>query len=593
MNTSTAGSETRQGYWRRVLRPFFWWLLLVLALFGVHQHQLAMERTRIYFSVTMYRTNTLYDAVATLDGHPIVDGGKISLGLHRLTITQAKANNFNTNFFAWYGPHDLGRRNLERAMGTLNVSAEATAKEITVSGPEFETTFYNSIGTNLLVPTDTYQVRARYRRWSDARDLTVTAENTAKCAFAPQLSVLSISADKSPATYELWGSTANMVEKGDLPAFVTEIPAGPYSVLVHYHNHTLKHEIKVSNIETNEVSFHFAFGAARFDSTPTGADVYTPSGEYLGTTPVLVEELIPSTSNYRLQLNGYDTAIVSGTVVENRTNAVSATLVSLSYFGSMRNAKRDMEARNYKNALASIALALSAKPGDTDALSLQTTAKGRQLVQTAKDQANQGRYIEAGKKLQEALAALPDDTEATSLQTDYKAHESEELSAQKEDRVRAAFKDLCFETPNAELFRANEYRTDHMTPEQMRDALIMAYTNQIPKATVSFERTPSEGIYEIFFVQAPANPLEMARREMPCVIGSSKDGQTLILFKCLEYQRGSKIDLGGLLLHGKGAEWIPLHPSRIQITPALEEQVRFGVRLMIGKLDYVTENTNN
>src|ERR1019366_977415 len=123
-NSPSAGPETRKGYWGRVLRPLLWWGILVLALFAVHKHELVMERTRLYCSVTMYETNVLYDAVGTLEGHQIGSGDKISLGSHQFTITEPKAESFTTNFFAWYGRRDFGRINLKRAMGTLNVTAE-------------------------------------------------------------------------------------------------------------------------------------------------------------------------------------------------------------------------------------------------------------------------------------------------------------------------------------------------------------------------------------------------------------------------------------------------------------------------------------
>src|ERR1700692_2996600 len=126
----------------RILRPFCWWVLLVLALLAVHQHQLAMERTRLYCSVTMYETTIIDDAVGTLDGHQISSGENISLGSHQFTITEPKAERFSTNFFAWYGRHDFGKINLKRAMGILNVTAAPAARVIAITGPEFSLTLY-------------------------------------------------------------------------------------------------------------------------------------------------------------------------------------------------------------------------------------------------------------------------------------------------------------------------------------------------------------------------------------------------------------------------------------------------------------------
>src|ERR1039457_2209875 len=108
----SAVPETRAGYWRRILRPLLWWLLLVLALFAMLQHQLAMERTRIYFSVTLYEDKALTDDVGVLDGQPVASGDYISLRSHHLIITHPKTEKFTTNFSGWYGRHDLGKINL-------------------------------------------------------------------------------------------------------------------------------------------------------------------------------------------------------------------------------------------------------------------------------------------------------------------------------------------------------------------------------------------------------------------------------------------------------------------------------------------------
>ena len=584
-NISAVGSESRRGYWRRVFRPLVWWFLLVLALFGIHQHQLALERTRIYFSVSMYGTNVLYDATATLDGRAIGNADNIALGSHRLIITQGKAESFSTNFFAWYGRHDLGKLDLRRAMGTLSISAEATANEITISGSELAQTLNNSTGTNLLVPTDTYHVNAQYRRWSDARDSVVTAGSTTRCTFAPKLSVISITCDKSPASYELQDATGNAVEQGDLPTTVTELPAGHYFVLTRYRNHVLKQVINASNTGTNEAPFHFAFGAAGFESVPSGASVYTASGDYLGTTPVVVTELPPSTANYRLQLNDYVETNVSVTVVENQTNAASAALISLAYIHSMQTARRAMGSGDYRNALASLEQSLIAKPSDLDALNLQTIAKGREAVQEAKGLAGQGDYVGADQKLQSALEFLPNDAEARLLQTQYEPHEVGQRMLTKAKATRDIFDRLCQSNTASSLFEAHEVTITNMTPEAFRDALVQKCEVVVPTFKVALNHVPESGICELLLDQSVDILVVATRRECVIVVGTDKDGQTLVLFKVLNYTRrgGLVIDLNALNVRNPN-EWVPLNASRNQMTTAFEAQIRDGERMMRRKI---------
>jgi len=585
--------ETRNGYWLRVLRPLFWWLFLVLALFAIHQHQLAMERTRLYCSVTMYETNVLYDAVGTLDGHQISSGDKISLGSHQFTITEPKAESFTTNFFAWYGRHDFGRINLKREVGTLNVTAEPAARMIVITGPEFSLTLNDSTGTNLLVPTDRYRVGAQYARWSNARDYDVTAGNTTSCNFAPQLGTISVTCNELPAAFELQDAKGNVVEKGDVPSVITGLPAGRYSVLVTHHDHALKQGIIVSAKGTNDVPFHFAFGAARFESVPPGAKVLTTNGLYLGTTPVVVTELPPSTADYRLQLDGYDAVSVSVTVAEGQTNTASATLVSLSYLGSMRTARQDMAGGNYRNALNSLEQALIAKPGDADALHMQTTAKGREMVQEAKDFAGRHDYSAAEKKLQGALDILPDDVEATSLQASYKSREAEQqksnaerqqadtaASAEKQrvERINGPeeyFAKLMSETPNSADFvqhRINGSGNAADLRNKIADALSKSL---LLKFTI--ERN-EEAFSGGFFIQGKMSMLDGFRR---CFVvgGQAADGKVAIVFKVMEYTWLPNLTLSALVSKPGDEKAIPLDQSNLSAS-VKESRRALGIKIM-------------
>jgi tetratricopeptide (TPR) repeat protein len=607
-NMPSAGAETRTGYWKRTLRPLLWWGILVLLLFAVHQHQLAMERTRLYCSVTMYETNVLYDAVGTLDGHQISSGDKISLGSHQFTITEPKAESFSTNFFAWYGRHDFGKINLKRGMGTLNVTAEPAARVIAITGPEFAMTLQNSTGTNVLVPTDTYRVNARFARCSVDRDYQVTTGNTTPFILAPQLGAVRVTCNELPTTFELEDANGNPVESGDMPAVVTQVPAGKYFIAVAYHNHALKQEIAVSAKETNDVPFHFAFGAARFESTPPGAQVYTTNGTFLGITPVVVTELPPSTADYRLQLNGYDGATVSVTVAEDQTNAASATLVSLSYLGSMRTAKEDMAAGHYRNALNSAEQALVAKPGDADALNLQATAKGREMVEEAKALAGRSDYGAAGKKLEAALEILPNDAEVTNLQAGYKVREAEQqkLDADRQkaelDRQRADaeakervertkrphdyFVKLMADTPNSSDFVEQELKVNGDAGDlraKIADALSKGV---LLKFTIEQNEETFPGG---FFILAKLSEMDGFRR---CYIvgGQTADGEVTIRFKVLEYTWPPDLALSALLKKPGDDQAIPIGHSNL--SPSIKESRQaLGMRMVRERIEHaIMEN---
>jgi hypothetical protein len=92
-------SESRMQYWRRVLRPLFWWLLLVLVLYGIRTHQRLMEKTRLNFTATLAGQTPFPEAVTTFDGKPIFSGQNIPLGNHQFTVMHPKGETFSTNFF--------------------------------------------------------------------------------------------------------------------------------------------------------------------------------------------------------------------------------------------------------------------------------------------------------------------------------------------------------------------------------------------------------------------------------------------------------------------------------------------------------------
>ena len=112
---------------KHVLRPLFWWLILVLVLYGIRTHQRLMEITRLNFNVTLQGQAIFSNT--TFDGKPAFSGQKIPLGNHTFTVTHPKGETFSTDMFIWYGEHDLGTIDLKRTMGTLSVTANPPAPD--------------------------------------------------------------------------------------------------------------------------------------------------------------------------------------------------------------------------------------------------------------------------------------------------------------------------------------------------------------------------------------------------------------------------------------------------------------------------------
>jgi tetratricopeptide (TPR) repeat protein len=551
-------------------------------MFAIHQHQLAMERTRVKFTATMYETNLLEDAFATLDKQPVTSGDKISLGSHILVISHRKGEPFTTNFFAWYGGLDCGKVNLKRATGFLNISAKPAARSINISGPEYFKKLSDSKGINLLVPTDTYRIRCEYARWNDDVNWTVNGGNNPTCIFDPRLGDLSITSSDMPATYQISDQKGQLIEHGDLPAMVAGLPSAIYQVAVEHNGHRLNRSVFVAQEKINPLSVKFAFGVVRLESHPTGAAVYT-GGNYLGTTPLLVHELDPGLAHFQMQAPGFANADVSANVTADETVTVGTNLVSIDYIEGIRGAQNSMASGDYHRAVTALEQALGTQPNDAEALQLQPVAKGHEFIQTATELAAQGDFIGAGDKLKSALELLPNDAEAKKLQAEYLKRVPEQQALMKEAQSREAFDRVCAASPGSRYFDSHKILCGTKPADEVRDAIVLTFGSEIPGFKVVRNVSLADGIYEVDMLQGAENPFSTMRRELLMVIGSGKDGQTAVYYKVNEYQRKAvlnvNITLNSINTDDRPEDWIPVHPSRIRMTPILSNQVATGIHM--------------
>ena len=208
---SPTPSEDRTQYWRRVLRPLFWWLLLVLVLFGIHTHQRLMEKTRLNFTAPLAGHMPFPEDVATFDGQPAFSGQNIPLGNHQFTVTQPKGETFSTNLFVWYGAHNFGTIDLKRTMGILTVTANPPADYLVIRGPEWSVTLTNSAGLTRTVPTDVYGIEVRYPHWQKNYTAGVYANQTAFCTIAPHFGGLQLGCNQTDATFQMQGLDGQLV----------------------------------------------------------------------------------------------------------------------------------------------------------------------------------------------------------------------------------------------------------------------------------------------------------------------------------------------------------------------------------------------
>jgi hypothetical protein len=330
MGTPSASLPAKSGLgrWLRVLQPIIWWCAFVLVLIAYQTHKQLSERTRLLFAISLAGRETWTDATARIDGRDTQSGQRISVGWHTLTISHAQAEPFTTNLFIWYGEHKLGRIDLARAQGVLELHADPPAQTLSIRGPEFRKTWTNCGGTTISLPTDAYTIEAAYAHLPKHGEVTIKHGVVTPYWIAPPLGALAISSSEDGATFDLRTDDNRLVASDWLPATVAELPAGSYKLVSRHLLHTRSESVTVKAGITNSVRVELAYGNVVLTTEPSGATVFTDDGHEWGTTPLSLAEVPVGVWNFTLRQNGYEPARISLEISANQTAVFRTNLVS-------------------------------------------------------------------------------------------------------------------------------------------------------------------------------------------------------------------------------------------------------------------------
>jgi hypothetical protein len=597
-------SESRTRYFFRVLRPLLWWFLFVLLLYGIRTHQRLMEKTRLYFDVTLQGKeekylqalldagDTPFGATASIDGQQILTGQKIPLGNHTFRITHPKTDPFVTNLFIWYGAHNLGTIDLKRAHGTLAVTVQPRAPLLSIRGLEYSVTLTNSSGINTLVPTDEYRVTAQYAHSEETKAATVFVDIATPVRIAPNFGVLDLTGNQNGVTFQLNVLNGPLVQTGELPALIQDLPQETYEVVAWHHNHQWTKKTVVVAGMTNTCPIEFQYGTAVLESTPSGATVTASDGRELGTTPLSLNELQPGTMKLNLQLNNYESCSVSLEIAANQTRSIHTNLTSQSYTSSMRDARQSMNARAYDDASRYLADALRAQPNDAAATALLKQADSLGSIARATELGKQGDYITGIKELEKALTAMPDDDHAKQMLGDFKQHEPEQrarLEQENSETLTNVFNEFTGKITGAASVERHEL-TASKSAQDLQTALVHQFTGFEP----IFRITHSGWTNETFFMDFDQEVSGGGR--MCMIVGTQiKDGETRVFFKNIEY----KSDAIGLKILGAVVGTItstkfqsgfhPINPTDIKLSDSDKTRVSEGTRIVTERIQHATE----
>ena len=584
--THSPADGKRLRYWSRVLRPLEWWVLLVLVLYGIRTHQRLMEGTRLNFTVSMEGKPVEEEAVAVFDERRIESGERISLGSHTLTIRHPKAEPFSTKLFIWYGGRNLGNIGLKRSQGTLVFTANPPSGLITIEGPEFSTRLTNSTGITTNVPTDHYTVEASYAHWQRKEETSVLSTLPGTCVFAPRLGTVELSCNQRQASFQVFKADGGLLEAGDLPARILDVPQGTYQLVVWHHKNKKEQALAVRAGTTNSAEIEFTYGAAFLQTDPPGAAVLTANDHEWGVTPLLFSELTAGRWQFELRLSGYSPVVAVIDVDAGQTNAFRTNFVSINYGPAMNAARQYLAAADYDRASKAAGEALEVKPSDPEAVALQREALGRRRVRQAESLGKKGDYIGADKELATALELLPDNEEAKQLFADFKAREPEQVEQMRQERLlrgKKLFDSVLARMTDADLFESHELKTGK--PVKEVEMAILEALKIHPEFRVAKPKSNVPETFEIEAAQELTTTLGTSAGRRRCLIvgAQTKDDETDILFKVLEYKAEAvnKFSLGAMIGAPAEVKFVPIHPSRIaNFTEKLKAQVQEGTQIV-------------
>ena len=508
------------GSWRKAFRPFWWWLPVGVALVVADVHRRLIVKTYVEFEVLLEGKSVTGDYTASFNGEPVMSGQRAGIGSGRLTVSMKDADPVERTAFVWYGDNNLGSFELKLHRGGLEVVTEPTAGSVSIKGTRHAAESTEQPAKFDSIPVGSYRVSAAYP-WSRAEEtVEVLRGETKRVEFRPQVGMLEILSEPKDATFTLALLNAGRAStNGRTPALVRFLPVGEYRVRVSRGDYLKEARAEVKLSQTNRVSIAFEYGQVQVISDPPGATVWDADRE-LGTTPKVFAELQPGNHRLRLQLEGYQPAMLDFRVEGTDPITIRTNLIHVGYANAMREARSLGAARDFAKALEAVGRALAAQPSDEAAAKLKAELESGQTSAQAQ-QAEQDRAAELERRRRE---------------------------------IAAAFKQATDELKDAALFDTHTW-----TVKGPLDRVVAAMKRSFELGQAKWAIEAQAGSEEQGHrFDCKAKGAILTRRR--CVVMANAFGpdEVIVQGKFWDYVLSSKIEIFGT------DNWIPIHPSRVQ-----------------------------
>ena len=521
----SAPLESPPQYWRRVLRPLAWWLLLVLVLYGIRLHQRWMAQTKLNFSVTVNGRDDYSAPTATFDGQPAFNSQLIPLGWHAFAVTHPKGVDYTTNLFIWYGGHDFGRIDLKRATGTLRVEAVPPAVWLAIRGPEYQLTLPVSSGTNLTIPTDEYTVTAKYAFSEERSTAVVSTYLPATVSITPRFGAARLESDPAGAT--VLDDTGRSL--GTTPVTLSQLKTGIWKFsLEHDGYESVLASLVVSLNQTNlfQTNLVNRYYAAALRSARSSID----AGRYA------------------------EAALSADEALKYQADDPVATALRQEALGlnHLALARMNGDRESFAPAIAELNQALKFMPDHAEAKQLLADYTRREAEHLAAEQKRAAELAEQERRRQEA-------------------EQAERQAREKTREIYASFNALVRGAENANRFPEHE-----LVATGEAGTIGAAIKQTLSDGDPAFRIVHSEQPRPDLLTLQARQSIFLNYRDCFVVVGQVRAGETRIYFKVLEYDHPPNLSLLGGLITATVSQTGKNPEQQAQF----QQQIREGARMV-------------
>jgi len=266
--------ESKRILFSRAFRPLAYWILISLFLLAWDFHSKNAPRTSLNLTVRIegeeIKNPSNYQAV--LRKYRVGPGLIAPVGWGTLNVSIPDAEPQEKRVFVWYGTNEGGEFNLLWKKGVLDLTSQPRAKSVRLEGPHHHLSLTNLQKKTIEIPVGTYRATATFEHLTKDYRITVTQNQTNEFLIRPELGWLDISTEPQVAKFELKSSgEIPLLIRGDVPALLTGIPQGLYTLQVSRGEYTQRELVNVTKWNTNQAHITFDYREVTFNSQPEGA----------------------------------------------------------------------------------------------------------------------------------------------------------------------------------------------------------------------------------------------------------------------------------------------------------------------------------